>query len=150
MKLSEAISLGSMLSSQAIGRYIDGQGGRCAWASASDAIGQPIDLRMFDAWTWTRRRVQCPVCRATAPVTSMIVHLNDGHRWSRQSIADWISTIEPTEETIPGRRRVLIGSVAIDLCSRHSHNSFYRRLITRTFAPIKHKGVVSALPLLPK
>jgi hypothetical protein len=31
----------------------------------------------------------------------MIVHLNDGHRLSRQSIADWISTIEPTEETSP-------------------------------------------------
>jgi hypothetical protein len=99
VKLSEAISLGSMLSSQAIGRYIDRHGGRCAWASASDAVGQPIDRRMFDAWKWTRRGVPCPVCRTAAPVTSIIVHLNDGHRWSRQSIADWISTIEPTEET---------------------------------------------------
>ena len=34
-------------------------------------------------------------------VAATIVHLNNGHRWTRQRIAEWISTIEPTEQTSP-------------------------------------------------
>jgi len=51
MKLSEAISLGSMLTSQAIGTFQDARGGRCALASAIDAIGQsPAALRSYEEW----------------------------------------------------------------------------------------------------
>jgi hypothetical protein len=53
----------------------------------------------YDEWKWTKRIVNCPSCKATGPVHKMIVHLNDGHRWTRHRIADWISTIEPTEQT---------------------------------------------------
>jgi hypothetical protein len=101
MKLSEAISLGAMLTPQAIGRFIDAQGCRCAWASAFNAAGQTTTtaIYMYEEWKWTKQVVDCPVCRATGPVTYMIVHLNDRHQWTRQRIADWVSTIEPTEQT---------------------------------------------------
>jgi hypothetical protein len=102
MKLSEAISLGAILTPQAIGHLIDARGGRCAWASAFDAVGHAMTATyMHEEWAWTRRIVNCPLCRATAPVTDTIVHLNDKHRWTRQSIAEWVSTIEPTEQTSP-------------------------------------------------
>lgn len=100
MKLSEAISLGSMLTPQAVGSFVDGRGGHCAWASAFDAVGhRSTTTYMSEEWKWTKRTVNCPICKQAAPVAHAIVHLNDRHRWSRQQIADWVSTIEPTEET---------------------------------------------------
>jgi hypothetical protein len=61
MKLSEAISLGPMLTPQAIGRFIDPRGGRCAWASAFDAAGHTTTaVYMHEEWKWTQRIVDCP------------------------------------------------------------------------------------------
>jgi len=99
MKLSEAISLGSMLTPQAFGRFVGSYGRRCAWGSAFDAVRDSTPMHGYDEWKWTKRTVNCPSCKATGPVHKMIVHLNDGHRWTRHRIADWISTIEPTEQT---------------------------------------------------
>jgi hypothetical protein len=39
MKLSEAISLGSMLCPQAFGKFVDEEGGRCALGTAMAAFG---------------------------------------------------------------------------------------------------------------
>jgi len=94
MKLSEAITLGAMLTPQAVGHFIDARGGRCAWASAIDATG-----RGQKGWSWTKRTVNCPDCGITNPAVIIVIHLNDTHRWSRHRIAEWISTIEPTEQT---------------------------------------------------
>jgi len=94
MKLSEAITLGAMLSPQAVGHFKDARGGRCAWASAADAARCG-----YDEWKWTKRIVNCPECALAKPVAIVIIHLNDTHRWARHRIADWISTIEPTEQT---------------------------------------------------
>jgi hypothetical protein len=102
MKLSEAISLAAMLTPQAITHFIDDTGGRCAWASAFDAVGHPSrPMYMDEEWKWTRRIVNCPLCKVMESVAATIVHLNAGHRWTRQRIAEWISTIEPTEQTSP-------------------------------------------------
>ena len=96
MKLSEAISLGSTLSPQAFGHYVDNRGGRCAWAAALEAMG----IARPDAqWNWTRRVVNCPHCQISNMVAALIIHLNDRHGWTRNQIAEWISTIEPTNQT---------------------------------------------------
>jgi hypothetical protein len=43
MKLSEAISLGSMLCPQAFGKFVDEEGGRCALGTAMAAFGSSKD-----------------------------------------------------------------------------------------------------------
>lgn len=99
MKLSEAISLGSTLNPQAFGKVIDARGGRCAWGAAFEAMGL---MAPDQEWSWTTRVVKCPNCYTVLlPVHSVIIHLNDHHRWTRQQIGEWIATIEPTDETSP-------------------------------------------------
>lgn len=91
MRLSEAISLGAMLSPQA---------SHCAWAAAFDAVGHSsTTIYKYDEWKWTWRTIKCPGCKVAGRVADMIVHLNDAHRWSRSRIAEWVSMVEPTEET---------------------------------------------------
>ena len=102
MKLSEAISLGSMLTPQAIGAFVDARGGRCALASAVHAIGHSLHaLGYYDEWKWTKRNTDCPECGGSASVAYLIAHLNDRHRWNRNRIAQWVAMIEPTDETSP-------------------------------------------------
>lgn len=97
MKLSDAISLGSMLNPQAVGAFYDARGSTCAWASALEATGLSVPDK---EWSWTRRPTNCPECHGkTLRVVDAIIHLNDFHRWSRYQIAEWISRIEPTDET---------------------------------------------------
>ena len=97
MKLSEAISLGAMLSPQAFGFLEDAQGGRCALGAARAATG---DSTNYAEWKWAfRASVNCPECGQIQLAVSAIAHLNDSHEWARQRIADWVSTVEPTEET---------------------------------------------------
>ncbi len=31
----------------------------------------------------------------------MVIHLNDDHRWTREQIADWVATVEPSETPTP-------------------------------------------------
>ena len=102
MKLSEAISLGSILTPQAIGAFVDARGGRCALASAVHAIGHSLHaLRYSEEWKWTKRNTDCPECGSRASVAHVIAHLNDRHLWNRNRIAQWVAMIEPTEETSP-------------------------------------------------
>ena len=95
MKLSEAISLGAMLSPQAIGKLEDAEGRRCALGAAIVAIGRWDDTE----WKWAKSMVNCPDCWGVQPVVSAIAHLNNSHRWPRQQIAEWVSTIEPKQES---------------------------------------------------
>ena len=100
MRLSEAISLGSMLTPQAVGTFEDARGGRCALASAVDAVGRSLSvLGNYDEWKWTKRSTNCPECQRPAPVAYVIMHLNDHHLWNRERIAQWVAEIEPTEDT---------------------------------------------------
>ena len=94
MKLSEAISLGAMLSAQTFGTIRDAEGRSCALGAAMGAIGQGN----CKEWNWAGRKVNCPDCGVLASVFNVIPHLNDSHRWPRQQIAEWVSTIEPQDE----------------------------------------------------
>jgi hypothetical protein len=62
-------------------------------------------------------RVDCPAC-ADDPrnpsqemiLSSMVIHLNDTHRWAREAIADWLETLDvdlsfPVPDTIPSHIR---------------------------------------------
>lgn len=115
MKLSEAIRLRGMMDRQVFGHYIDEAGGSCALGGAALAIGferkQLFDYG-FEAclcvlmgtpkkWLALKWR-ECPEkCGAPVPYECLfttIAHLNDDHRWSREQIADWVSTIEQEHE----------------------------------------------------
>lgn len=41
---------------------------------------------------------KCPACAFDAAVNTIIPHLNDNHRWSREAIAEWLDVMEPNEE----------------------------------------------------
>ena len=98
MKLSEAIRLGAMIRPQAFGHRFRA-GGSCAWGAAQEAIGLhgphvswmdlPADWRSI--WSWR----PCPDLSCNHRFNySLIAHLNDDHRWTRERIADFVTTIE--------------------------------------------------------
>ncbi len=101
MRLSEAIRLGSMLGSQAFGHGFGDNGETCAHGAALLAIGRKGAwyTENMDHWPWTTyTRAECPGCRSFIMVFSAIRELNDMHKWTRERIAEWVSTIEPKEE----------------------------------------------------
>lgn len=64
------------------------------------AAGTPI-LVVDVPYEWNVilwRKVDCPACtRPQETAQRTIAHLNDKHKWTREAIADWIATLEPTE-----------------------------------------------------
>lgn len=104
MKLSEAIRLGAMLKPQGFGGTT--KDASCALRAASDALGIP-ELRhllyyglnyeeLKGRFPFLRCEAHCPACSARNDDTlSIIWHLNDTHRWTREQIADWVATVEP-------------------------------------------------------
>jgi hypothetical protein len=115
MKLSDAIRLGSMTVPQHFGAlflferpYVQNDDippilSACAAGSALMAIGVLDKGRGWSTatyWPWTAdMSVTCPYGDGRKIVCDMIVHLNDSHMWTREQIADWVATIEPTEMT---------------------------------------------------
>ena len=113
MKLSEAIRLGAMLRPQGFGRVLDRNGRTCALGAAYEAVGisltQPGEipknwLPMLDYAPWS---IPCPACggrqtkadnyRKFTFGETVVTHLNDVHKWTREAIADWVATVEPEE-----------------------------------------------------
>lgn len=109
MRLSEAIRLGAMWGPQAFGQFRDGDA-TCAWGSAHAAVGVKqhayIAVPEWSALDKTAGRLKCPCSCGTRPLTlkSMMVHLNDDHRWTREQIADWVEGIE-LAQTPPAESR---------------------------------------------
>lgn len=112
MKLSEAIRLGAMLRPQAYGTYFSFS------LSASCAIGAALEARygletakkvieVEATLPWPdldlERVVECPAINGglmgpclqmSNAMGSLIAHLNDVHRWTRERIADWVEEQE--------------------------------------------------------
>ena len=103
MKLSEAILLGSVMSTQTFGVTFS-KDGSCAWGAALSSINihehsvymHFAAIRNRWAWSFAGNYI-CPCCNTGLLPFSMIIHLNDGHRWTRPQIAAWVATIEPQE-----------------------------------------------------
>jgi hypothetical protein len=109
MKLSEAMRLGSALREQAFDAYfVDSRS--CAIGAAAEAMGCAYGdrpsahmLHHFPALLYTSTYpCGCNFEDLVSRVETIIIHLNDRHRWTREQIAAWIETVE--------RRAELIGS----------------------------------------
>lgn len=125
MKLSEAIRLGATIRPQTHGCFHTPGGRRsCALGAAKEAMGlvphplktakqcrqrdgslviYPIGSMVFDwpvEWRATFVTVAyCPVpgCTCLGTVKSIIAHLNDDHRWTRERIADVVASVEVSQ-----------------------------------------------------
>ena len=121
MKISEAIRLGAMLRRQAFHTVYDPDDQTsCALGAAAEAIGA-LDTTQRNAYTadaqskaqvwlhWKHVEVPCPLCGLDYDVSrnfrstfhciqAVIVHLNNDHRWTRERIADFVATVEATQE----------------------------------------------------
>jgi hypothetical protein len=114
MKLSDAILLGSTMKTQGFGALL-ADDKTCAMGAAYDAIGildEVLEGRNFAErmavigphFPAIASRSQiydcpvdlCPTCRCT--IGAIATHINDLHRWTREQIAEWITTVEPQDE----------------------------------------------------
>lgn len=99
--LSDAILDGAKLRRQGYDRCVDMEGRTCALGAAIHAIdGEPSEAyhliheafpRLAQAFS------KCPdmLCRDTnLTIVDLVPHLNDFHRWTREQIAAFVSTIE--------------------------------------------------------
>lgn len=102
MQLSEAIRLGAMTHPQGFDHY-EREGRTCALGAAANAAGvrrancgEPC---VSERWPFLNDVIApCPACGDVIDVCELggiITHLNDDHRWTREAIADWVSTVEP-------------------------------------------------------
>lgn len=101
MSLSEAIRLGTMMTSQAF-RVVFRGDGACAWGAALLAVGAPPERAVRSAarnrWPWAFAvSVNCPSCGRSRLVCEVIAHLKDDHRWTREQIGAWVAEIEPAD-----------------------------------------------------
>src|SRR5438876_4062723 len=87
MRLSDAIQLGAMITSQAF-RALFKDDGACALGAALLAVGvSPKEARcsVRKLWPWALAvNADCPSCGLSRLVCQIIVHLNDDHRWARE------------------------------------------------------------------
>lgn len=98
IELAEAILAGAKRRPQCFGSYFTFDGRSCALGAAYEGVHHlpkvvdsvtPRLERLFHCLEYVTRK--CPLgCRKTLPLASMIVHLNDDHLWSRESIAQWL------------------------------------------------------------
>lgn len=105
MRLSEAIRLGALISSQAVGAFVR-EKEACALGAAMVATGSTatFTLTVWDRWRWAwAMTALCPVCKTSSTsVLMLIIHLNDDHRWPREEIGRWVATVEP-KDTVSAR-----------------------------------------------
>lgn len=115
----DAIRLGSLLNPQGYGEFYgfyDLAQHTCALGAAADAIGTTFidEVDVVHVWPWIQTvQVSCPAGTLcvdhVSPVTELIPHLNDDHRWTRERIADWVERLE----TSAGLKRAHGGSTEI-------------------------------------
>lgn len=75
-------------------------GKSCALGAIAEAIGFPYreETSHWDElvarFPILARRVKNPVTHRTDAMITVVFHLNDGDRWTREHIADWVETVE--------------------------------------------------------
>jgi hypothetical protein len=99
-ELAQFIRQGSSRGPQCFGSYFDERGGSCALGAVYEGVYHlprdhgkliPDHLeRLFRCLDEVTKR--CPhECGKRLPLASMIVHLNDDHRLTREQIAEWLT-----------------------------------------------------------
>jgi hypothetical protein len=99
-ELADYIRVGSKRGHQCFGSYFDERGGSCALGAVYEGVYHlprehgkliPDHLeRLFRCLDEVTKR--CPQgCAKRLPLASMIVHLNDDHRMTREQIAEWLT-----------------------------------------------------------
>src|SRR5262249_13808650 len=99
-ELAEYVRVGSKRGHQCFGSYFDERGGSCALGAVYEGVYHlprehgkliPDHLeRLFRCLDEVTKR--CPQgCSKRLPLASMIVHLNDDHRMTREQIAEWLT-----------------------------------------------------------
>ena len=97
MKLSEAIRLGAMLHPQHFGDYYDwDEHNKVIATCALGAAGQ-AGYKQHPNEAFLLTFTECPVCAWNECLRAVVAHLNDGHRWTREDIADWVAVQEGAE-----------------------------------------------------
>jgi len=90
---------------QAYGDYYRGTSASCALGAAYEGMyrlpaemsgGRPTsDLDwFFDCLEGSVRRCPAESCKKALSLASILVHLNDEHRWSREEIALWLEGLK--------------------------------------------------------
>ena len=99
-ELADFIRVGSTRGHQCFGSYFDEKGGSCALGAVYEGVYHlprahgkliPDHLeRLFRCLDEVTK--PCPQgCKKRLPLASMIVHLNDDHRMTREQIAEWLT-----------------------------------------------------------
>ena len=111
MKLSMAIRVGATLRPQAFGPVFE-NGCSCALGAAlegsnvweyttKDFITLKVLIELFGGSNIDPiKDISCPVCFSEKPTYTVIgFHLNDLHKWTRETIADWVeANLETPDE----------------------------------------------------
>ena len=105
MKLSEAIMLGAALKPQGFGQILR-DGKTCALGAAHDSLGLSFrceyggGCELENLYPFLMgQQFECPECGGGDRLAFIIAsHLNDRHKWSREKIAEWVASIEPSTE----------------------------------------------------
>lgn len=104
IKLSTAIALGSQHSTQLFGVYRDKDGeAECALETADTFLhplkryGAPRKHRggraIAKQFGIKLEVLRCPACKDACAhgIASLVMHLNDSHKWTREHIADFLA-----------------------------------------------------------
>src|SRR4029453_10601722 len=98
-ELANYIRAGASRGPQCFGSYFDEKGGSCALGAAYEGVyhlprghGKRIPGHPAGVFRGPEEMAKkCPQgCSKRLPLASMIVHLNDDHRMSREQIAEWL------------------------------------------------------------
>ena len=125
MKLSEAIRLGATMSDQCRGEYFDTYNGTCAVGSAMLAVGLEDEedtteegLIYTDVFPLLLTIPGgCPECdrMKNYKLENIIIHLNDARLWARETIADWVETLESEQTSEKGEEQCKLQKQCVEV-----------------------------------
>lgn len=110
---------------------------------------QQLVTRLADRIPGMQEHLKCPASaeHAAQDVMSLVIHLNDVHRWTREAIADWLDTVDvdltvqeappPYESTFVFRVEKLLhqGSVLVHYCVAGTSSSVVARIPVELLEP---------------
>jgi hypothetical protein len=89
--------------------------GRSGFRGTTVPAGLPMESIIVptDWWCLFQQTAQCPDCGYASYVERMIPHLNDKHRWTRETIASFVENLERPYNELERRYNAAIQSPAI-------------------------------------